>query len=212
MDNLMLQLKSPPDRVTPRGIRVWLETSRYLPSISELERLAWALEMHDMKLVGWTQVEELKTPPPPGERVNSESATKVDRGEARPESHKSTALGEHEQEMWSEAALVSRSLRAGQMVRYAGTVVVFGDVNPGAVIVADGNVIVWGKLRGVVHAGAGGDDQAVVGALELAPSQLRIGKHAGRVPDQNMEFAPVGEVARIRDGRVVIEDWDDGKV
>ena len=83
----------------------------------------------------------------------------------------------------SEGVLVRRTVRSGQVVRHPGHVVVIGDVNAGAEIVAGGDVMVWGKLRGVVHAGAMGDDDAVVCALWMAPIQLRIGQHIARPPE-----------------------------
>ena len=79
--------------------------------------------------------------------------------------------------------LVQRTLRSGQSVRYDGNVVVMGDVNPGAEVAATGNVIVMGALRGVVHAGAGGNENAVVMAFRLQPTQLRIANHITRPPD-----------------------------
>ncbi|MDR1704352.1 MAG: hypothetical protein LBS19_06665 [Clostridiales bacterium] len=67
------------------------------------------------------------------------------------------------------------SLRSGQSVCYPGSVVVVGDVNPGAEIVAEGNVVVLGKLLGMAHAGCSGVDGCFVAALRLLPVQLRIG-------------------------------------
>ena len=67
------------------------------------------------------------------------------------------------------------SLRSGQSLRFAGSVVVIGDVNPGAEIVAEGNVIVLGKLLGMAHAGCSGVPGCFVAALRLQPVQLRIG-------------------------------------
>ncbi|MCF6277735.1 MAG: septum site-determining protein MinC, partial [Anaerolineales bacterium] len=72
------------------------------------------------------------------------------------------------------AMWVERTLRSGTSVKFGGHVVVMGDVNPGAEIVADGNILVWGRLRGAVHAGAGGDASAFACALEMLPSRLRI--------------------------------------
>ena len=70
--------------------------------------------------------------------------------------------------------MIRRTLRSGRTVRSQGHVVVFGDVNPGAEIIAAGDVIVWGRLRGNVHAGANGDESAFVCALDMTPTQLRI--------------------------------------
>lgn len=101
--------------------------------------------------------------------------------------------------------LVQRTLRSGQSVRHDGNVVVLGDVNPGAEVTATGNVIVMGALRGVVHAGAGGDENAVVMAFRLQPTQLRIANHITRPPDNETLDVDQPEVARIRDGVVTIE-------
>ncbi len=114
---------------------------------------------------------------------------------------------EHDHELWTEAAIVRKTVRSGQVIRYPGHVVVYGDVNPGAQIIASGDVIIWGKLRGVVHAGASGDESAVVAALLLAPTQLRIGSHIARAPDDRGKGTRPPEVARVRDGRIVIEPW-----
>ncbi len=105
-----------------------------------------------------------------------------------------------------QAVLVRRTLRSGQLVQHAGHVVVIGDVNPGAEVVAGGNIVVWGRLRGTAHAGAKGDDQAVVCALDLSPTQLRIGNYIARSPeDKQEELYP--EIASVRDGHIVAEAW-----
>ncbi len=66
------------------------------------------------------------------------------------------------------------TLRGGQALHNLGNLVVIGDVNPGAELVASGDIVVFGALRGVAHAGAQGDRGARVIALELVPTQLRI--------------------------------------
>jgi septum site-determining protein MinC len=103
------------------------------------------------------------------------------------------------------AALVHRTLRSGHHIHYAGHVVVVGDVNPGAEIIAGGDVIVWGRLRGVVHAGAGGNEEAVVCALDLAPTQLRIAGQIAVSPERRGAALP--EMARLKDGQLVAEKW-----
>lgn len=103
--------------------------------------------------------------------------------------------------------VVHRTLRAGQEIEYAGHVTVIGDVNPGAEVVAGGDVIVWGKLRGMVYAGALGDDSAVVCALQLAPSQIRIGSFIATPPDRTRP-PKVPEMASVQEGGIVVERWD----
>ncbi len=109
------------------------------------------------------------------------------------------------EEAGEAALLVSHTLRSGRTVRYAGHVVVMGDVNPGAEIVATGNIVVWGRLRGVAHAGADGDERAVVCALDLQPTQLRIAGKIATAPGPAGQPQP--EIARVRDDRIVAERW-----
>lgn len=103
------------------------------------------------------------------------------------------------------AAFVRRTMRSGNRIQHPGHVIVLGDVNPGAEIVAGGNVIVWGRLRGVVHAGAAGDENAVVCALDLTPAQLRIAGQIALSPERKGDPRP--EMARIRDSQLVAEPW-----
>jgi septum site-determining protein MinC len=104
--------------------------------------------------------------------------------------------------------VVKRTLRSGQLIRSEGHVVVVGDVNPGAKIVAGGDIIVWGRLRGVVHAGAEGDESVVVCALDMSPTQLRIAGYIVTSPDDNNQRRkPQPEVASIRDAQIVVEAW-----
>lgn len=104
-----------------------------------------------------------------------------------------------------QAALIPRTLRSGQTVRHPGHVIVLGDVNPGAEIIAGGHVVVWGRMRGVVHAGAAGDEGAMVCALELAPTQLRIAGHISVSPVRKGPIRP--EMAQVRDGQLIAQSW-----
>ncbi|MEN9934419.1 MAG: hypothetical protein RLZZ387_998 [Chloroflexota bacterium] len=104
-----------------------------------------------------------------------------------------------------EAAFLKRTIRSGQIIRHQGHVTVLGDVNAGAEIIAGGSVIVWGRLRGTVHAGALGDREAVICALELAPTQLRIADLIARPPEGRAQITP--EIARVADGQISVEHW-----
>ena len=81
-----------------------------------------------------------------------------------------------------------------------------GDVNAGAVITAGGDVVVWGKLRGTVHAGVYGDEAAVVCALDLAPTQLRIAGYITISPEERRR-KPKPEKALVRNNRIEAEAW-----
>ena len=104
-----------------------------------------------------------------------------------------------------QAIVLRRTLRSGHSIRHPGHVVVLGDVNPGSEIIAGGSVVVWGRLRGVVHAGAAGNEDSVVCALELSPTQLRIGGHIAVSPKQRRK--PMPEMACVKEGQLVAEIW-----
>ncbi len=104
-----------------------------------------------------------------------------------------------------KAVMIKRTLRSGFKVNFQGHVVVVGDVNPGAEIISSGSVIVWGKLRGMVHAGAEGDEGAMVCALDLAPTQLRIATSITVTPKRKGKTQP--EKAFVKDGQIIAEFW-----
>lgn len=102
--------------------------------------------------------------------------------------------------------MIRRTLRSGRTVHSQGHVVVYGDVNPGAEIIAAGDVIIWGRLRGNVHAGANGDTSAIVCALDMIPTQLRIAGYITVSPAEKRR-KPRPEIALIRDDQIVVETW-----
>lgn len=106
---------------------------------------------------------------------------------------------------YDKTILICRHLRSGQKLFSEGNVVILGDINPGAEVIAGGNILVMGSLRGVAHAGAKGDENAVVAAYRLNPTQIRIANHITRPPDGELQAAGNPEVARIRAGKVIIE-------
>lgn len=105
-----------------------------------------------------------------------------------------------------EAILVRRTLRSGYKLEHPGHVTVIGDVNPGAEITAGGSILIWGRMRGVAHAGAEGDEAAVVAALLMAPTQLRIAGNIAIAPP--LDRSSTAEVALLRNGKVVVQPWD----
>jgi septum site-determining protein MinC len=103
----------------------------------------------------------------------------------------------------SRSLVIKRTLRSGQDIHFPGNVIVLGDVNPGAEIVAEGDIFVYGTLRGIAHAGAGGDRSASVVALRLAPTQLRIADVISRAPDDT-SLPEQPEYAYIHENRIMI--------
>jgi septum site-determining protein MinC len=95
------------------------------------------------------------------------------------------------------------TLRGGQALHHLGNIVLVGDVNPGAELVATGDVAVFGRLAGVVHAGAQGDETARVYAIVLAPTQLRIATYiAADAGAPGRAARP--EVAFVRDKQIAV--------
>lgn len=119
-----------------------------------------------------------------------------------------------------EAGFLQRTIRSGQVVRHQGHMTILGDVNSGAEVIAGGNVIVWGRVRGVIHAGALGDRAAVICAVDLQPSQIRIADLIGRAPEgsdqqpgtrqaANQKSASSGPaIARIVGEQISVDGWE----
>jgi septum site-determining protein MinC len=102
-----------------------------------------------------------------------------------------------------------QTLRSGQTVSHKGHLVIIGDVNPGAELMAEGDITVWGALRGIAHAGIGGNIQAEIRALKLQPIQIRIAHAIARSPDRpRVKFASEKftgpETAKLLDGKIRI--------
>lgn len=103
---------------------------------------------------------------------------------------------------------IHQTLRSGQVIAHDGHVVIAGDTHPGSEIVAGGDIIVWGTLGGIAHAGAGGNYQASIRALKMNAIQIRIADYIARRPDFKVNFSKEvsikPEVARISNGEIKI--------
>jgi len=100
------------------------------------------------------------------------------------------------------------TVRSGQLISAKGNLVIIGDVNPGAEIVAAGNIIVMGALRGIVHAGSKGNREAVIAALNLHPTQLRIADIITRSPDgEDYTDEIIPEIAFIKGNEIYIDRY-----
>mgnify|MGYP006267712417 CR=1 FL=1 len=95
------------------------------------------------------------------------------------------------------------TLRSGDHLQVEGSLLVLGDVNPGARVSAGGDVRVWGRLRGIAHAGCRGNRSARIVALQLRPVQLRIAEAVARGPE---DLPPAGfcEEALLQEGSIAI--------
>lgn len=84
---------------------------------------------------------------------------------------------------FDNAKVVRQTIRSGQTTRCLdGSVIIYGDVNPGGEVISAGDIIVLGTLRGTAHAGANGGLSSVIIAMELVPLQLQIGSYVNRPP------------------------------
>lgn len=105
-----------------------------------------------------------------------------------------------------ETKIIARTVRSGGRVVSSGSVVVLGDVNSGAEIIANDDIIVVGQLRGLAHAGASGNENAVIWAEKIVSPQLRIGD---AVAQQGADTGEQGgpEVALLKGGAITITEW-----
>lgn len=100
--------------------------------------------------------------------------------------------------------VINRTLRNGEEISANGSVMICGNVNPGAQVIAAGSIDIRGTCRGIVHAGAVGDTEAFVVADRLMPQQIRIANFIARSPD-NLEKSSYAEKASIKNGQIIIE-------
>lgn len=109
----------------------------------------------------------------------------------------------------AETVIVARTVRSGGRVESSGSIVVLGDVNAGAELIAEGDVIVTGVLRGIAHAGAAGNEKAVIYAERILAPQLRIAGQLAqgdpRAADDEARKTP--EVALLQGGQIVVRPW-----
>ena len=110
-------------------------------------------------------------------------------------------------EVPSPSLVINRTLRSGQKIQSEGTVVIYGNVNESAEITAGGDVIVLGKLEGIVHAGCFGKKDSFIFALSLAPNQLRITDHISR-SNGEVDLADYPEIAYLEGDNIYIKRYN----
>jgi septum site-determining protein MinC len=111
-----------------------------------------------------------------------------------------------------DTRMIYGTLRSGQKVETEHSIVVFGDVNSGAEVIAGGDIVILGTLRGIAHAGAYDESGGgrVIFSLNLQPTQLRIGLVISRGSGSDSESTPRGglpEVARVDGNMIVVEPY-----
>ena len=105
-------------------------------------------------------------------------------------------------------------LRSGSLLEYDGSIIIFGDVNPGGIVKAGDSVIVLGHLNGTVYAGAESGKDAFIGALYMNPIQIKIGEYIARNPNPQMENNKKSkkdskfEIAYVNGENIFIENYN----
>lgn len=184
-----------------RGASLSVDTSRRMLRVSERIQLENLLAHYQMSVTPLEQLtaqrkeNEVETFPSPGTATGPLSETGQTPRDARDSDN---------------TLFIRRTVRSGQAIHHASNIIVLGDVNHGAEMVAGGDIIVWGVLRGMVHAGYPDIESACICALQLAPVQLRIAHLLSRPPEGG-ETQPHPEVVTIRNGRIFVETWVNGR-
>jgi septum site-determining protein MinC len=129
--------------------------------------------------------------------------------DALKESYMKRALEERQQERANnDGRFYKGTLRSGQVLESETSIIILGDVNPGATVVSKGNVVVLGALKGTIHAGAAGNECAFVAALNMNPMQIRIADCIARSADgpMNVKGSATGPmVAYTEAGNIYME-------
>ena len=95
------------------------------------------------------------------------------------------------------------TVRSGEYLESSGDLLILGDVNPGAIVSAAGNIIIWGRLLGIAHAGNKGNSKATISALQFRPVQLRIATKVARGPKEKPQPG-LAELAKIDCEKIII--------
>jgi septum site-determining protein MinC len=181
-----------------QGARLAMDVGSQILKVNDLVDLRDYLSERNISL--WAVISESSTTEQTAQLLGL--ATRISK--PRPEERKQVA------EISDDTALfVNKTLRSGTRVEFPGNVVVLGDVNAGAEVIADGSVIVWGRVRGMIHAGSKGDRAAVICALDLSATQLRIANEVSAVLKPPKDPRP--EIASInKEGHLQAELWQTG--
>lgn len=146
---------------------------------------------------------------------NEHIAQQVEEQEIKEETDEEITAKKNEAESLPSLYL-RKTIRSGQSISSDGNIIIIGDVNPGAEVIAKGDITVWGILGGIAHAGSDGNNYARIRALKLNPVQIRIGEIFARRPDtvnipyvqKTSEYIP--EEAFTYKGSIVIRKIHEG--
>lgn len=121
------------------------------------------------------------------------------------QSIESESLGNKFQSDKEQLKIIKGIVRSGQSVSHDYSLLYIGDINPGGTIISAGDIYILGSLRGMAHAGAEGNLEAVIAASHLRPTQLRIADIISRPPDEWGIQEAFMEFAYLREGTMEID-------
>ncbi len=185
-----------------RGASITIDSSQRTLRNSERMQLEDLLALYQMSIISLDMTIEkhkeikISTQPLPGSLSEETMTQDTDYVQRNPRQSEDTLF-------------LRRIVRSGQAIHHHSNIIVLGDVNPGAEIIAGGDIIVWGVLRGMVHAGYPDNENALVCSLQLSPVQLRIAHLLSR-PPEGFEAQQLPEVASIRQEQIIVETWING--
>lgn len=136
----------------------------------------------------------------------------VDQDEMREQMYKEKIDSYYQDVADNTGEFYKGTLRSGQVLKCDTSIVIIGDVNPGAKIIAKGNIVILGSLKGNAYAGAAGDESCFVTALDMDPVQIKIGNVIGRSADRrpweairNRHRTMDPQIALVSKGNIMIE-------
>lgn len=186
-----------------QGARLALDLGDQILRVAEMSKLRDELSERDISL--WAVVSDSPKTVQTAQLLGLATRISKHRIDKSPRKIKDAASSE-------DAALwLPRTLRSGTRIEFHGHVIVMGDVNPGAEIIAEGNVIVWGRLRGSVHAGAAPradadlNGAAFVCALAMKPTRLQIASEIASMPKGKNVKGPLK--ISLKDNQFLTEPW-----
>jgi septum site-determining protein MinC len=184
------------------GAKAQLELGDRALTTDELAALqAWLLETHQLEIAG-ISVEHEETR---SAVVSAGLTLVVPQAAAVAEAPRPAPTPADPSTFYNNALYMRQTIRSGQSVRHDGTLVITGDVNAGAEVIATGDIVVFGTLRGVAHAGATGNEDAQIIAINLRPTQIRIAGYIARSPDTAAPpLSKFPEVARVQNSEIHI--------
>lgn len=153
------------------------------------------------------------------EAISNHSSVKIicilDNDQVREQIVRGMLESQEEEQACRTGQFYKGTLRSGQLLECETSIVILGDINPGAKIISRGNIVILGSLKGNAYAGAGGNLQAFVAALEMDPVQIKIGDVIGRSADKafwsggkkkkKQQTVVEPQVAIVKDENIYIE-------